>query len=85
MVKVQSITLADLHRMSALVSIKSLAIAAGINVSTLHARLRRGSPELTAVEVDAIRTVLHSAGLDVYSTQPLAAKATRLKKSSAAA
>lgn len=56
-------TLSDLKRMTAVLSVRRLCHHADIDYDALRKRIRRGSPELTRSEVSAIRRALKSHGL----------------------
>ena len=58
-------TLSDLTRMASVISIRRLAAAVGMNPTTLKSRIRRGSPELTPEESQAIMAALTKAGFNV--------------------
>ena len=59
------ITLLTLKKMSAVVSIRRLALAVGMHPITLRARIARNAPELTADESARITATLKDAGLIV--------------------
>lgn len=60
-------TLTDLHRMSAVIALHRVFISAGLDPSTMRARLRRGSPELTSAEAESIARVIADAGIKYVS------------------
>lgn len=55
--------LADLKRISALVSIRRLALACGFEAIATRQRIRRGQPELSEAEAKRIVNVLEESGL----------------------
>jgi len=57
------ITLLTLKKMSAVVSIRRLALATGMHPITLRARINRNAPELTTEECARIVAALKDAGL----------------------
>lgn len=63
--KQQTLTLATLHTIKSVVSIRRLALAAGISAGTLRQRMARMHPELTPSEAATLAAALASAGVYV--------------------
>lgn len=61
-------TLDLLSRMAGIICIRALARAAGINDHSLHARIRRGQPELSPSEVKSITMALAEIGLSIVQS-----------------
>ena len=69
-----TITLATLKKMSAVVSIRRLALAVGMHPITLRARMKREAPELTMDESARILAILQKSTLTTYEPIPKAKK-----------
>lgn len=52
------LTIAELNKLGVYLKLHKVFLAAGLDPSTMRSRLRRGSPELTVAESDAIRRVI---------------------------
>lgn len=59
-----SLTLSDLKRLSAVIAIRRVSIAAGFDPATVRSRIRRGTPELTHTEAERLLSVIRAAGLE---------------------
>lgn len=70
-----SVTLASLSRASPFLSLTAVAKAAGIPRQTLFTRLRRGGPELSVGQAQAVVNTLAEAGITLESGLPVAAAA----------
>ena len=59
-----TLTIADLKRLSAVIAIRRVAIAAGMTPQTIKHRIRRGTPELSHDEAERLLAVIRGAGLE---------------------
>lgn len=59
-----TLTLSDLKRLSAVIAIRRVAMAAGFDPGVFKSRIRRGTPELTQAEAARFLDVIRAAGLE---------------------
>ena len=64
----EPVTLASLRRAAPFLSVAAVARALGVSSQTLHTRLRRGAPEVSADESARITAVLRAAGVVIGAT-----------------